>query len=43
MQKMPLRWEPVLGIVRASNEQQLHDSWKAIFAALGRVATRWQN
>jgi len=30
MQKMPVRWEPVLGIVRASNEQQLHDSWKAI-------------
>src|SRR3989440_140783 len=30
MQKMPVRWEPVLGIVRASDEQQLHDSWKAI-------------
>ena len=30
MQKMPVRWEPVLGIVRASNEQLLHDSWKAI-------------
>ena len=30
MQKMPVRWEPVLGIVRASNEQQLHDFWKAI-------------
>src|SRR5438132_9229565 len=30
MQKVPVRWEPVLGIVRASNEQQLHDFWKAI-------------
>src|SRR5213595_2568739 len=30
MQKMPVRWEPVLGIVRASDEQELHDSWKAI-------------
>jgi len=30
MQKMPVRWEPVLGIVRASEEQQLHDFWKAI-------------
>jgi len=30
MQKMPVRWEPVLGIVRASTEQQLHDFWKSI-------------
>jgi uncharacterized protein len=30
MEKMPVRWEPVLGIVRATNEQQLHDFWKAI-------------
>src|SRR5207249_11833978 len=30
MQKMPVRWEPVLGIVRATSEQQLHDFWKAI-------------
>lgn len=30
MEKMPVRWEPVLGIVRASNEQQLHDFWKAL-------------
>src|SRR5437763_10683881 len=40
MQKMPVRWEPVLGIVRASNEQQLHDFWKAIsqhWAALQRA------
>src|SRR5205814_1975487 len=25
MQKMPVRWEPVLGIVRATTEQELHD------------------
>jgi predicted RND superfamily exporter protein len=30
MEKMPVRWEPVLGIVRATTEQQLHDFWKAI-------------
>jgi predicted RND superfamily exporter protein len=30
MEKMPVRWEPVLGIVRARDEQQLHDYWKAI-------------
>ena len=30
MEKMPVRWEPVLGIVRASTEQQLHDFWKSI-------------
>lgn len=30
MEKMPVRWEPVLGIVRAADEQQLHDYWKAI-------------
>ena len=30
MEKMPVRWEPVLGIVRAANEQQLHDFWKTI-------------
>jgi len=30
MEKMPTRWEPVLGIVRANNEQQLHDYWQAI-------------
>jgi uncharacterized protein len=40
MQKMPVRWEPVLGIVRASTEQQLHDFWNAIaqhWAALQRA------
>jgi predicted RND superfamily exporter protein len=30
MEKMPVRWEPVLGIVRATNEQQLHDFWKSL-------------
>jgi Predicted exporters of the RND superfamily len=30
MEKMPVRWEPVLAIVRAADEQQLHDYWKAI-------------
>jgi predicted exporter len=30
MTKMPLRWEPVLGIVRAGSDQQLHDDWKAL-------------
>src|SRR5438132_4533701 len=35
IEKMPVRWEPVLGIVRASDEQQLHDYWKAI-------AERWE-
>ncbi len=42
MQKMPVRWEPVLGIVRAANEQQLHDSWKALsqhWAELQRAGT----
>jgi predicted RND superfamily exporter protein len=34
MQKMPVRWEPVLGVVRATNEQQLHDFWKSL-------AERW--
>jgi len=32
MEKMPTRWEPVLGIVRASNEQQLHDYWQTVEA-----------
>jgi len=32
MQKMPVRWEPVLAIVRASNAQQLHDHWQKIAA-----------
>jgi len=32
MAKMPARWEPVLGIVRAPNEEQLHDAWQKIEA-----------
>lgn len=30
MAKMPTRWEPVLGIVRAKDAQQLHDTWQII-------------
>ena len=32
MQKMPIRWEPVLAIVRAPDSQQLHDYWQEISA-----------
>jgi predicted RND superfamily exporter protein len=32
MQKMPVRWEPVLAIVRASAAQELHDDWQKIAA-----------
>ena len=32
MQKMPTRWEPVLAIVRGSDEEQLHDYWRKIAA-----------
>jgi predicted RND superfamily exporter protein len=30
MQKMPVRWEPVLAIVHGKNSQQLHDYWDKI-------------
>src|SRR6266436_5222880 len=30
MHKMPMRWEPVLAIVQASNPQDLHDDWQKI-------------
>src|SRR5215471_1804818 len=30
MKKMPVRWEPVLAIVRGTNQQQLHDHWEKI-------------
>jgi predicted RND superfamily exporter protein len=30
MKKMPVRWEPVLSIVRARNSQELHDYWQKI-------------
>jgi len=32
MSNMPLRWEPVLAIVRAPDAQRLHDDWKKIAA-----------
>jgi predicted RND superfamily exporter protein len=43
MHKMPVRWEPVLAIVRATNPQELHDYWQEISAhwrqlqAAGRI------
>ncbi len=32
MHKMPVRWEPVLAIVRAPDAQELHDYWQEISA-----------
>jgi uncharacterized protein len=32
MNNMPVRWEPVLAIVRAPDAQRLHDDWKKIAA-----------
>ncbi len=32
MHKMPVRWEPVLAIVRATNQEELHDYWQEISA-----------
>ena len=32
MKKMPVRWEPVLAIVRGGNAQELHDYWQKISA-----------
>ena len=32
MTKMPVRWEPVLAIVRGTNSQELHDYWQKISA-----------
>ena len=34
MHKMPVRWEPILAIVRAVNPQELHDYWQKISARL---------
>ncbi len=34
MGKMPTRWEPVIGMIKADNAQQLHDSWQ-------KVEPRW--
>ena len=36
MAKMPVRWEPVLGIVRAPNEEQLHEDWQ-------KIEAHWRN
>src|SRR5438093_3025952 len=32
MQEMPVRWEPVLAIVRGADPQQLHDYWQNLSA-----------
>src|SRR5436190_19256543 len=32
MHRMPVRWEPVLAIVRATNSQELHNYWQKISA-----------
>src|SRR6266404_2467247 len=43
MKKMPVRWEPVQAIVRATNSQELHDHWQKIsahwreFQAAGKI------
>jgi predicted RND superfamily exporter protein len=34
MEKMPTRWEPVIGMIQADNAQQLHDYWQ-------KVEPRW--
>jgi uncharacterized protein len=35
MHNMPVRWEPVLAIVRATNRQELHDYWQ-------KISARWR-
>jgi predicted RND superfamily exporter protein len=35
MRTMPVRWEPVLAIVREANPQKLHDYWE-------KIATHWR-
>lgn len=37
MEKMPQRWEPVIGIVKAADAQQLHDYWQKISAHWAEV------
>src|SRR5205823_455650 len=32
LHKMPVRWEPLLAIVRAQDRQQLHDEWRSVSA-----------
>src|SRR4051812_7854412 len=34
MEKMPTRWEPVIGMIKAESAQQLHDYWQ-------KVEPRW--
>src|SRR5947209_10731123 len=34
MEKMPTRWEPVIGMIKADSAQQLHDYWQ-------KVEPRW--
>jgi uncharacterized protein len=36
MHKMPVRWEPVLAIVRGANPRQLHDHWQ-------KLTAHWKN
>jgi predicted RND superfamily exporter protein len=36
MRRMPVRWEPVLAIVHATNPQELHDDWQ-------RLAAHWRD
>src|SRR5437868_6509020 len=35
MHNMPVRWEPVLGIIRGTNAQGLHDDWQ-------KISTHWR-
>jgi uncharacterized protein len=37
MGKMPTRWEPAIGIVRAEHPQQLHDYWQQVAAHWARL------
>src|SRR6266513_1847901 len=32
MHQMPVRWEPILAIIRATDQQELHDYWQKISA-----------
>ncbi|MEP6698910.1 MAG: MMPL family transporter [Verrucomicrobiota bacterium] len=32
MAKMPARWEPVIGVVRSANAQEMHDYWQKVSA-----------
>ena len=39
MHKMPVRWEPVLAIVRATNQQELHNDWQELSAHWRQLQT----